>query len=142
MSYLATNQEVVRSNPAGRATRSTTYKNSIKSIVQRRRVLRSFLQARRNTGAGIRLQPLLVSFQKSQYEKHGWCYEHEDSDTHYVGHFDALYQMTFDPTRIDVYALIDAIHAARTVIDRPFASELAAIPIRARDIPSSRQLLV
>lgn len=114
------------------------------SLGTTRKQLADYLgRQRRLPGTEIRLQPLLVSFEKRPYEKAGWSYEYGDEES-FLGHHDSLYEVTIEGDEKDetIRRFIDSIHAARALIDRLITEEIAAVPVDPEWIPKSRCLLV
>jgi len=107
-------------------------------------VLKTFLNTSKTvSNTNITLTPLIVAWKKAPFRKRGWTYELSDiQESMYVGHFDSLYEVTLKDAEFMPHQLIDAIHAARAVLQNPLASEVALVEINSSDIPKNRSFLV
>lgn len=107
-------------------------------------VLAEFVQAKRDLqGTEITIQPLIVGFRNEPHEKVGWSFD-LDTPQSFLGHRDSLYEVAM-PAQGSVDAarlLIDAIHAARALLDYAFHEDITAVPLDPSTIPKSRCMQV
>src|SRR5690349_12256315 len=112
-------------------------------IFRRPGLLQQYLRSSRTILNGrVLLQPVLVAHKRSLVNKRAWFCELAEAGEWFLGHGDSLYAVKLNPREIAPNTFVDAIHAARTVLQNIALDYLYLIRVGGQSIPKSRVLTV